>query len=81
MAIKKLTPTSPARRYQTYLTNEELTTDQPHKPLLENKKRTSGRNNNGKLTIRHRDGGHKRSYRIIHFKRDQYGLPGKGAHR
>ena len=79
MAIKKLTPTSPARRYQTYLTNEELTTDQPHKPLLENKKRTSGRNNNGKMTIRHRGGGHKRSYRIIDFKRDKFGIPGKVA--
>jgi len=77
MAIKKLTPTSPARRYQTYLTNEELTTDQPHKPLLVNKKRTSGRNNNGKMTIRHRGGGHKRSYRIIDFKRDKFGIPGK----
>ncbi|MCI0662483.1 MAG: 50S ribosomal protein L2 [Acidobacteria bacterium] len=79
MAIKKLTPTSPARRYQTYLTNEELTTDQPHRPLLENKKRTSARNNNGKMTVRHRGGGHKRSYRIIDFKRDKFGIPGKVA--
>jgi large subunit ribosomal protein L2 len=77
MAIKKLTPTSPARRYQTYLTNEGLTTDQPHKPLLVSKKRTSGRNNNGKMTIRHRGGGHKRNYRIIDFKRDKFGIPGK----
>jgi large subunit ribosomal protein L2 len=77
MAIKKLTPTSPARRYQTYLTNEELTTDQPHRPLLVNKKRTSGRNNNGRMTVRHRGGGHKRSYRVIDFKRDKFGIPGK----
>lgn len=79
MGIKKLTPTSPARRYQTYLTNDELTTDQPYKPLLENKKRTSGRNNLGKMTVRHRGGGHKRHYRIIDFKRDKFGIPGKVA--
>jgi large subunit ribosomal protein L2 len=79
MGIKKLTPTSPARRYQTYLTNDELTTDQPYKPLLDNKKRTSGRNNLGKMTVRHRGGGHKRHYRIIDFKRDKFGVPGKVA--
>lgn len=79
MGIKKLTPTSPARRYQTYLTNDELTTDQPYKPLLDSKKRTSGRNNLGKMTVRHRGGGHKRQYRIIDFKRDKFGIPGKVA--
>jgi len=79
MGIKKLTPTSPARRYQTYLTNDDLTTDQPYKPLLESKKRTSGRNNLGKMTVRHRGGGHKRHYRIIDFKRDKFGIPGKVA--
>lgn len=79
MGIKKLTPTSPARRYQTYLTNDELTTDQPYKPLLDSKKRTSGRNNLGKMTVRHRGGGHKRHYRIIDFKRDKVGIPGKVA--
>jgi large subunit ribosomal protein L2 len=79
MGIKKLSPTSPARRYQTYLTNDDLTTDQPYKPLLDTKKRTSGRNNLGKITIRHRGGGHKRHYRIIDFKRDKFGIPGKVA--
>lgn len=79
MGIKKLTPTSPARRYQTYLTNDDLTTDQPYKPLLEPKKRTSGRNNLGKMTVRHRGGGHKRHYRVIDFKRDKFGIPGKVA--
>jgi len=79
MGIKKLTPTSPARRYQTYLTNDELTTDKPYKPLLDNKKRTSGRNNLGKMTVRHRGGGHKRHYRIVDFKRDKFGIPGKVA--
>lgn len=79
MGIKKLTPTSPARRYQTYLTNDELTTDTPYKPLLSSKKRTSARNNLGKITVRHRGGGHKRHYRIVDFKRDKVGIPGKVA--
>ncbi|MBS1786301.1 MAG: 50S ribosomal protein L2 [Acidobacteria bacterium] len=79
MGIKKLSPTSPARRYQTYLTNDDLTTDKPYKPLLEAKKRTSGRNNLGKMTVRHRGGGHKRHYRVIDFKRDKTGIPGKVA--
>lgn len=79
MAIKKLTPTSPARRYQTYLTNDELTTDRPHKPLTESKRRTSGRNNHGHITTRHRGGAHKRLYRIIDFKRDKTGIPAKVA--
>ncbi len=79
MGIKKLSPTSPARRYQTYLTNDELTTDKPYKPLLETKKRTSGRNNLGRMTVRHRGGGHKRHYRVIDFKRDKTGIPGKVA--
>ncbi|HQR31275.1 MAG TPA: 50S ribosomal protein L2 [Blastocatellia bacterium] len=79
MGIKKLSPTSPARRYQTYLTNDDLTTDKPYKPLLEHKKRTSGRNNLGKMTVRHRGGGHKRHYRVVDFKRDKTGIPGKVA--
>lgn len=79
MGIKKLTPTSPARRYQTYLTNDEITTETPHKPLLDSKKRTSGRNSNGRITVRHRGGGHKRHYRVIDFKRDKFGIPGKVA--
>jgi large subunit ribosomal protein L2 len=79
MGIKKLSPTSPARRYQTYLTNDDLTTDKPHKPLLTTKKRTSGRNNLGKMTVRHRGGGHKRHYRVVDFKRDKFGIPGKVA--
>jgi large subunit ribosomal protein L2 len=77
MGIKKLSPTSPARRYQTYLTNDDLTTDSPYKPLLTSKKRASGRNNLGKMTVRHRGGGHKRHYRIVDFKRDKFGVPGK----
>src|ERR671917_1327781 len=78
MGIKKLTPTSPARRYQTYLTRDELTKGaEPEKSLLEPKKRISGRNNDGRITVRRRGGGHKRFYRIIDFKRDKPGVPGR----
>src|SRR5215213_8643901 len=67
MGIKKLTPTSPSRRYQTYLTRDELTPGaEPEKSLLEPKKRISGRNNNGHITVRRRGGGHKRHYRIVY---------------
>lgn len=80
MGIKKLTPTSPARRYQTYLTNDELTTGvEPYKPLVSSKKRTNGRNNTGRVTVRHRGAGHKRHYRIVDFKRDKAGIPAKVA--
>jgi large subunit ribosomal protein L2 len=79
MGIKKLNPTSPARRYQTYLTNEELSDARPVKGLTVSKRRTSGRNNLGQITVRHRGGGHKRLYRIIDFKRDKTGIPAKVA--
>ena len=78
MGIKKLTPTSPARRYQTYLTRDELTAGAvPEKSLLEPKKRISGRNNDGRITVRRRGGGHKRFYRIVDFKRDKEGIAGR----
>ncbi|HEX6623226.1 MAG TPA: 50S ribosomal protein L2 [Pyrinomonadaceae bacterium] len=78
MPIKKLTPTSPARRYQTYLTRDDLTPGaEPEKSLLEKKTRISGRNNDGRITVRRRGGGHKRHYRIIDFKRDKPGVPGR----
>src|SRR6266568_698759 len=80
MGIKKLTPTSPARRYQTYLTRDELTPNAvPEKSLLEPKKRISGRNSEGRITVRRRGGGHKRFYRVIDFKRDKDGVPGRIA--
>src|SRR2546423_15476703 len=76
MGIKKLTPTSPARRYQTYLTRDELTVGAiPEKSLLEPKTRISGRNNDGRITVRRRVGGHKRFYRVIDFKLYKYGVP------
>jgi large subunit ribosomal protein L2 len=78
MAIKKLKPTSPARRYQTYLTRDELTPGaKPERSLLEPKKRISGRNSDGRITVRRRGGGHKRFYRIVDFKRNKTGIPGK----
>src|SRR5258705_13636515 len=78
MGIKNLTPTSPARRYQTYLTRDELTVGAvPEKSLLEPKKRISGRNNDGHITVRRRGGGHKRFYRVIDFKRNKEGVPGR----
>ncbi len=79
-AIKKVKPTSPARRYQTFLKREQLTKGaKPEKSLLEPKKRISGRNNDGRITVRRRGGGHKRHYRIIDFKRNKEGIPGKVA--
>jgi large subunit ribosomal protein L2 len=78
MAVKKLKPTSPARRYQTYLTRDELTPNAtPEKSLLESKTRISGRNNDGRITVRRRGGGHKRFYRIVDFKRNKPGIPGR----
>ncbi len=78
MAIRKLKPTSPARRYQTYLTRDELTKGAvPEKSLLEPKTRISGRNNDGRITVRRRGGGSKRFYRVIDFKRDKIGMTGE----
>jgi large subunit ribosomal protein L2 len=77
MGIKTYRPYTETRRFQTGLTFEELTTSEPYKPLLEPKKRISGRNNRGEITIWHRGGGHKRQYRVIDFKRDKVGIPGR----
>jgi large subunit ribosomal protein L2 len=79
MAIKPLKPTNPASRFQTYPTFEEITRSRPEKSLTEGKKRISGRNNQGELTIWWRGGGHKRRYRKIDFKRDKHGVPAKVA--
>ncbi|MBI3448487.1 MAG: 50S ribosomal protein L2 [Acidobacteria bacterium] len=75
MPIRTLSPTSPGVRFQTRLTNDEITVHTPLKSLLEPKKSTGGRNNRGWMTIRHRGGGHKRQYRIIDFRRDKLGIP------
>jgi large subunit ribosomal protein L2 len=72
-------PTSPGRRFQTVSTFDEITRARPEKRLLRHLKKSGGRNTYGRMTIRHVGGGHKRRYRIIDFKRDKRGLPGKVA--
>ncbi|MDQ0190407.1 50S ribosomal protein L2 [Alicyclobacillus cycloheptanicus] len=79
MGIKKYRPTSPGRRFMSVSTFEELTTDQPEKSLLAPLKKRAGRNHQGKITVRHHGGGHKRQYRIIDFKRNKDGVPAKVA--
>jgi len=76
-SIKTYNPTSPAMRFLTTLDNRELSTDRPLKRLTRSKTRISGRNNKGRLTVRHRGGGHKRLYRIIDFCRDKREIPAK----
>jgi large subunit ribosomal protein L2 len=75
MAIKTFRPITPTLRFKTTLVNEELTTNRPHKALLEPKKRTGGRRNSGDTTSRFIGGGHKQQYRVIDFKRDKTGIP------
>jgi large subunit ribosomal protein L2 len=77
MPIRKYKPTSPGRRQMTVLTFDEITTDKPHAPLTESLHQTGGRNSTGEQTMWWRGGGHKRLYRIIDFKRDKAGIPGK----
>ena len=77
MGIKKYKPTSPGRRFQSVLTFDEISTDKPYKPLLVPLKRRGGRNCFGRITSRHRGGGHKRMYRIIDFKRNKFGIRAK----
>jgi large subunit ribosomal protein L2 len=79
MPIRKYKPTSPGRRFQTVQTFDEITTNEPHKPLVETLHRSGGRNNHGELTSWWRGGGHKRLYRIIDFKRDKKDIAGKVA--
>jgi len=79
MPLRSYRPTSPGLRGMTRSTFEEITTKEPYKPLLEPQKRGSGRNNQGRLTVRHRGGGEKQHYRRIDFKRDKVGVPAKLA--
>ena len=79
MAVKKYSPTSPARRFMTVSTFEEITKTEPEKSLLETLKKTSGRNVYGRITVRHRGGGATRKYRVIDFKRDKDGINAKVA--
>jgi large subunit ribosomal protein L2 len=75
MPVKSFKPFTPTRRFQTYLTRDELTKDHPEKSLTSGKKRTGGRASTGSVSSRFRGGGHKKSYREIDFKRDKHGIP------
>ncbi len=79
MPIKKYKPTSPARRQMSVSTFEEVTASEPEKSLLAPLSKKAGRNNQGKITVRHQGGGHKRKYRLIDFKRTKDGIPGSVA--
>ena len=77
MGIRVYKPTSPARRFMSVLTYEEITKKKPEKSLTEYLKKNAGRNNQGKITVRHQGGGNKVKYRIIDFKRDKIDIPAK----
>ena len=77
MAVVKQKPTTPGRRGMVKVITPGLHKGSPHRPLVESRTRTSGRNNDGRITVRHRGGGHKRSYRIIDFRRNKDGVVGR----
>ena len=77
MPLQKLKPTSPGRRFTVKVNTVGLHKGRPHEPLLDDKSRSGGRNNKGRITVRHRGGGHKRRYRVVDFKRNKDGVPGK----
>ena len=77
MAVIKVRPTSPGRRSMTKVVSAELHRGEPYAPLLEKKTKTHGRNNHGRITVRHRGGAHKRHYRVIDFRRRNDGIVGK----
>ncbi len=79
MALKIIKPTSPGRRHQTRPSFQELTADRPLKRLSRGLTKTGGRNNNGRITTRHRGGGHKRKYRLIDFRREKLDIPARVA--
>lgn len=75
MAVVKAKPTSPGRRFQVRVVNPDLHKGEPFKGLVEKKSKSGGRNNAGRITTRHRGGGHKQRYRVVDFKRDKDGVP------
>jgi large subunit ribosomal protein L2 len=79
MAIRSHKPTSPGRRFHKYSDSEEITHNRPEKSLVKALKKSGGRNSSGRMTIRHRGGGHKRRYRLIDFKRNKDGIPARVA--
>ena len=80
MPVKKYKPTSPGRRFMSVSSFEDVTRAKPERRLTEHIVKNSGRNNTGSITVRHRGGGHKKTYRLIDFKRQKDGVPGKVAH-
>jgi large subunit ribosomal protein L2 len=79
MAVKKYKPTSPGRRDMTGYTFEEITKSTPERSLIISKKKYSGRNNQGRITVRHHGGGHKKKIRVVDFKRSKRGIPARVA--
>ena len=79
MGIRTLKPTTPGNRFATRPDFSEITKNTPEKSLTEAKRKTGGRNNQGRITTRHRGGGHKQRYRIIDFKRNKHDIPAKVA--
>lgn len=77
MALVKCKPTSPGRRHVVKVVNEDLYKGKPYAPLLDKNNKKGGRNNNGRITVRHIGGGHKHHYRMVDFKRDKDGIPAK----
>ncbi|CAB0150408.1 50S ribosomal protein L2 [Pseudidiomarina piscicola] len=77
MALVKCKPTSPGRRHVVKVVNEDLYKGKPYAPLLDKNSKHGGRNNNGRITVRHIGGGHKHHYRMVDFKRDKDGIPAK----
>jgi large subunit ribosomal protein L2 len=77
MGIKSFKPYTPSRRNMTMPDFSELTTDTPEKSLLKNLRKKGGRNNTGRIMVRHQGGGHRRAYRIVDFKREKFGVPGR----
>lgn len=75
--IKKSKPTSPGRRFVVKIVEPGLHKGEPYAPLLEKKSKSGGRNNTGRITVRHQGGGHKQHYRLVDFKRNKDGIPGK----
>ena len=79
MGVKKYNPITPGTRFKTSLDFSEITTDKPYKPLMEPLRKQGGRNSQGRISVRHRGGGHKNFYRIIDFKRDKFNIQAKVA--
>ena len=79
MPLKTHKPTTPSRRHMILSDFAEITKSSPERSLIKSKKRMAGRNSSGRISVRHRGGGHKRRYRIIDFKRDKFGIPAKVA--